>query len=668
MYKQRLIVLTSILFLGVMVLTWRLYDMQIADGQQYRKIGEKLLETVEISNSCRGSILDRNGAVLAYDLPCYDFCLDYRLITDNKLWRKRQIRKIRKRQKISLKEATKVFEKRKNYTLNTLSKEMAFEVGQDLDYSIQKTISKVKRIRKIVGKRVRGEVIVHPILTGISESDAQDLKDVIKAGKTVGLKMVPSHKRFYPQKEIAAHIIGYVGPIFKEDVQKFNKKKSEADYATRIRDNYRAGDVIGKIGVESMCENILRPRRGYKFLRDGEIIDHGKPPVAGNDVKLTIDIRLQKKLTDLLRNTHYTADHENPRVGQSYRGSIVVVDVKTGEILALVSNPTFDLNTCRKNYNQLLEKGVPLLQRKYPLVHRAAGGKFPPASTVKPFVAIAGLKNNAITVNSEVDCTGYTMRMRNGKKILRCWKRSGHGPIDLHRAVRSSCNVYFTTISKRIGHQRLTDWLGYYGFGQPVGTGLPEETSGTLGTVDWLRRNRPRQARIKSNKWYISVGQGIFSVSPLQVANGYAALARGGVWCPAHILDQNSRNNSLLKFKQIKPRNLNISPNHISVLHRAMYEVTTRGTARRGFKNEGPALPFLVCAKTGTAQNNVPGQNIKDVNHSWFAGFAPYRNPQIAIAVMIENGGSGGVVAGPIAKKAMRICHELGYITGGGSN
>ena len=650
-----------------MVLTWRLYDMQITDGNRYREVGEKLLETIDISNSCRGRILDRNGVILAIDQPCHDFCLDYRLLTNNKLWRKRQIRKIKKREKLSLKEATELFEARKNNTLE-LGKTLAQEVQQNFQESIDKTIANVKRIRKIVGKRVRGEVIAHPILTGLSESDAQDVKEMIDQNETVGLRVVPSHKRFYPQHEIAAHIIGYVGPVFKEDVARFNKKKDEADFATRVRENYRAGDVLGKVGVENMCENILRPRRGYKILRNGNVIDPGKPAIPGKDVALTIDIKLQKKLTDLLRDSHYTSDHNNPRVGQSYRGSIVVVNVRTGEILAMVSNPTYDLNTCRKLYNQLLEKGIPILARKYPLVHRAAGGKFPPASTVKPFVAIAGLKNNAVSVNSEIDCTGYTMRLRSGKKLLRCWNRSGHGPIDLHRAVRSSCNVYFTTISKRIGHNRLTDWLGYYGFGKSVGTGLPEETTGTLGTMEWLRRNRPRQASIKSNKWYISVGQGIFSVSPLQVANAYAALARGGTWKPAHILSSESRQNSLLNFQPPKPRDLDISPNHISVLHRAMHEVTTRGTARRGFKNEGAPLPFLVCAKTGTAQNNIPGQNIKDVNHSWFAGFAPYRNPEIAIAVMIENGGSGGTTAGPIAKKAMRICHELGYITSGGEN
>ena len=649
------------LILGVSVLTWRAWQMQITQGEQAREQAAAMLNNIDILDARRGQILDRNGVLLANETPCYDLCFDYRLISENKRWRKKQIRKIARAEKISRKQAADIFDRRVRNTrkfANSLARKMSYNLKE----RVEKKIAKIKRIRKRVGKPIRDEFMFHPLLPGISKKQAFKIREFINRGETVGLKLTPSTKRLYPCKQIAAHIIGYVGPVYKEETDRYNISKEQANFTKRLRENYRTGDTIGKTGVEKMCENQLRPRRGYKILRKGEIIDPGIKPKAGQNIKLTIDIDLQERLTALLMSYSYSQINAksgvHPFDGEPYRGSIVIIDVKTGDILAMVSTPTYNLQTTRENYDQLLETGVPAIERRYPLIHRAAGRKLPPASTVKPFVAVAGLSSNQLNPTELINCPGYTHRTRSGSKILKCWRYrlGGHGHINLRKAIKSSCNPYFAKISNRLGLDTLAMWFDKFGFGRSPLTGLPEETSGRVPDQAWLDENRPADARAPSAKWFMSVGQGYFSASPLQVANAYAALARGGDWMSANIV---------LGAKKIRKQN-HIRDEYISMVHEAMHAVIHErgGTARAAFA-KGQSLGIEFCGKTGTGQNRIPGIEGFAPNHAWFAGFGPYRNPEIAIAVIIENGGSGGKIAGPVAKEALLICQDLGYLSQG---
>jgi len=403
--------------------------------------------------------------------------------------------------------------------------------------------------------------------------------------------------------------------------------------------------------VEKMCEERLRGRRGYRVYRAGEVVD-SEPAQPGADVHLTVDVQLQEA----------TAAAFVQGKGDE-TGAVVVLDVQSGDVLAMVSIPTYDLNRYheRDYYRRLSGELV-----SPPLLHRALKLMCAPGSTAKPVAALAALGAGRITQHTIFECIGGRFPHPQAPK---CWIGSlggEHGAIDLIEGLRYSCNVYFDHVGDVLGPDRLTEWYRRFGFGRRPGTGLPDEKAGVVLTDELSRKLANRDMNV-GDAWQMAIGQGTFSATPLQVANAMATIARGGVFLSPVI--------SLEGGPQRERWDLPLSPDAVAAVHEGMRQVVHhhRGTAHRYL--DGPeldALGFEFCGKTGTAQvppqwidsdgDGRADQVVRSGDHAWFAGFAPAGNPQIAFAVLVEYAGSGGSNAGPIALDIVRICRDFGYI------
>ncbi|MCK5113828.1 MAG: hypothetical protein KAR11_03610 [Phycisphaerae bacterium] len=707
----------------------RLVDMQLFCGQRYRDAATLSREEVELlpnkrTTGQRGQILDRNNRILAEDRPCHDLHLQYQFLVSDPKWVAKQVREIAAEQGLNMKvgfeadQAREVYDQRAANTWE-LARLLASFRGVDLDKTVSRIKRRTQRWQAARDRRGGGQIaerkMSHPVVTGLDTNDVSLFYS--NADKIVAASLVPGHKRVYPQGEIASHIIGITGLVTKGDKENWNLTDDELRGRQwvsggsfrwfdleRRRHNYFDADSIGKMGVEKAAELWLRPKRGYRLSpRPGEVSAQVLPE-PGRDVQLTIDIELQRRITEMLADKGYT-------------GSVAVVSVDSREILALVSFPTYDLNTYRRDYNKLagiipklpdkptLEEREKYNQAKIdamrsrtylPLTNRAVAAYQPPGSAVKPVVALAGMTDGKISPHSELTCTGKNTLARNGKP--RCWigrapHNSAHGPLDVVQALKVSCNIFFVKVGQALGHQRLCYWLGEFGYGKLSRTGLPEEKPGVVGTAEWLRKNRDR-GPVPSDKWYMSIGQGTFDASPLQVANAIATIAAGGEFQSPLLMVPRIEKPlielrwdfvaSLSPEKQAKisttPERLSyklpLSPQHVAAVHDGMYKVVNEdgGTAFKHW-NVGDPLQFKVCGKTGTAQasghkidTNGDGRRdtiVRQGSHAWFAGFSPHNRPQVAIAVVIDYApGGGGAYAAPIGKEVFRICEELEYING----
>lgn len=657
MYKRRLIILLCFFAAGVVVLVTRLGWMQLVRGDYYRGEAEKSLRSVELLDSSRGRILDRTGRVLAVDEACFDFCLDYRLISGNARWRRSRIRQIRKdigkSGDGSGASAEKMFGRRVDYTLN-LARRLAAEFGGDVDRRIERIIRKVGMIRRTVGRTVREERIAHVVVAGLDEQTAGGLRELMAGGKTVGARIRPSHRRTYPCRDSACHVIGVTGPVYREDAEKHNLRADEASWLRRSMTNYLPGDTIGRTGVERAAERRLRPKRGYISYSAPGVVAETVAARKGDDVRLSIDILLQRRLEQVFDGTGHT-------------GAIVVLDVATGEILAMVSRPGYDLNEYWRRYRELSRD-----RRNLPLVPRAVSAAYAPGSTMKPITALAALGEGAINLNTLIHCDGSNPRSSQG--IPHCWIHEynvGHGSLNVVEALCHSCNVFFVEAAHRLGAASLSKWFRFFGFGASPNTGLPSEKGGGAGSEAWMRSHFGR-GYVPSDAWFMAIGQGAVHGTCLQVCAAMGAIARDGVYISPRLF--------LTGGPAPLVRRLQLAESHLKAVRKGMYQVVndSRGTAYKSWRT-GPSLSVVVCGKTGTAE--VPPMRVdsdgdgrvtsadrivKEGAHAWFAGFAPYRHPRISFAVLVEYAGSGGKNAAPVAKETVRWCGRMGYLSGSG--
>lgn len=436
--------------------------------------------------------------------------------------------------------------------------------------------------------------------------------------------------RFYPLKKQFSHLIGYVGRI----------NQAELNQIDEI--NYQGSNYIGKIGIEKFYEDSLHGKVGYEQVEtnvNGKVVRtiFKQAPISGNKLVLTIDSRLQKVAYDALKGSE---------------GSAVLIDVKNGGVLALVSRPSFNPN--------LFTNGIPakqfnkLLFSQYrPLFHRAIRGLYPPASTVKPFVAIAGLEKSIVVPQFAIYDPGW-YQIPGVKHRYRDWKRTGHGVTNIKRAIMVSCDTYFYGLGAKLGINNLAETLKKFGFGKKTGIDLPEELSGLMPDPIWKRQ-------IKKMSWFpgdtiiTSIGQGFMLASPLQLANAVSILSQKGEGYQPHLLlNTIDEHGQITHFKPIKHPPVQLTePNYWDVVHEAMQAVieNNEGTGARFGRNAF----YKVAGKTGTAQVFALSQNdhnkktiisnkmLKD--HSWFIAFAPVENPQVAVATMVEHDTTASQVA-----------------------
>lgn len=584
--------LLSLVLFGIII--FRLVMLQIVEFEHFDSLSNRNRVDIEPLPPQRGLIYDRNGVLLAENIP-------------------------------------------------TFSLELIPEKVQNLD----ETIAELAELLSLTAEDIDAfneRRIRHRAFEEIVVRNQLNQREValfsVNRHRFPGVDVVGRLIRHYPQGPLFAHAVGYVGRINQQETQVID------------RQNYKGTLQIGKTGVEKQYEDLLHGTVGYRQVEtnvQGRTVRElfSEPATAGQDLYLHLDINLQQAAAEALGD---------------YNGSVVVLDTKNGGVLALVSKPDYNPNSfvngiSVKEYAELRDS------IDQPLFNRALRGHYPPGSTFKPFVALAGLELNVVTQQSRTYCPGFYSLPGNTHRY-RCWKRVGHGHVDLKSAMAESCDVYFYDLAHAIGIDRLHGFLDLFGFGHQTGVDIPGESKGLSPSREW-KRNQRNQAWYPGETLISGIGQGFNQMTPIQLAHATATLGMmGTVYTPQLVRATKTDNDEgmqLLGVQQADSLPIQKSSHWQSVIE-SMVEVVhgKRGTAR----HIGTDLPFQFAGKTGTAQVFGIAQDAKyDAellakklhDHALFVAFAPAVDPEIAIAVVVENGGSGSATAAPIARKLIDV-------------
>ncbi|BCZ96982.1 TPA: penicillin-binding protein 2 [Legionella pneumophila] len=593
--RFRLNLLIAILIILSLILILRLAFLQISEFKRYQTLSLKNQMSVIPIAPPRGVILDRNGVLLAENIPVYVLEITPERVKDMK------------------------------QTLTKLRELIPSITDEDID-SFNKT-------------RLQNRSFV-PIPIKLKLSQEEVATFASNQYHFPGVSIKARLMRHYPLGEITAHALGYVGRI---NIQELKQVDST---------NYRATNFIGKAGIEKYYEDILHGKVGYQMVetdvsgRTLRIINKVNPH-SGAKLYLSIDARLQEAAYNALKDK---------------RGAVVVINSRNGEVLAMVSSPSFDPNifvsgVSKSDYKVLSNA----LQR--PLFNRAVRGVYPPASTIKPFVGLAGLDKGFITTTTEIYDPGK-YKLPTSSHVYRDWKKTGHGVINFKRAITVSCDTFFYQLGNKMGISNIEDMLVKFGLGQLTHVDLHEEANGVIPSARWKRQT-------KGVSWYpgdtliSAIGQGFMLATPLQMANATASLSQHGQRFRPHLLIKtvNSDTNETEEYKPFEeyPVSLRDEANWDVVID-AMHSVLTsnEGTGYRFGRNP----PYPVAGKTGTAQvysgrqyekakyEDIP-EHLRD--NSLFIAFTPVEKPEIAIAVVVEN----DTIASTVARKVLDTYYQL---------
>jgi len=466
-------------------------------------------------------------------------------------------------------------------------------------------------------------------------SDEEVARFAINRHRFPGVELEAELVRHYPNDALAAHAIGYVGRI------------SKAELGSVDPEQYQGSSNIGKSGIEGYYEKRLHGDVGVERVETnaaGRVLRtlEREPPKPGEDLQLSLDMDLQRTAKDSLGER---------------AGSVIAMVPDTGEILAMVSKPSFDPNLFATGIG--LEAYQALQQQaNRPLFHRSINGQYPPASTIKPFVALAGLTTETREPDDTIECTGrYTLP--NVDHVWQGWKRWGHGEMNLKQAVAQSCDIYFYDLAYDLGIQGIHDKLGPFGFGRKTGIDLSGEDTGILPSKTWKKRN-------KGEPWYhgetliTGIGQGFTLSTPLQLARATAIMANQGEPITPHLFQKPASSETGNGDDKQNPMLDSVSDEDWQHIHASMVEVMhgDKGTARSSGRNAA----YRIAGKTGTSQvfGLGPDQEYNEEelprhlhDHGLFVAFAPADDPQIAVAVVVEHGGSGSTAAAPVARDVL---------------
>ena len=505
------------------------------------------------------------------------------------------------------------------------------EDAPNLDATIEKLSAVVKITPEVIRKALEDAADVRtrydPVK--IREEAPWDEVAVVEAHQEdlPGAIIEPEHLRRYPYGGLASHQFGYIGKVSQSQ-----RKKEQTDL----------GMLIGQSGLEKIYDKLLRGVAGRRMIQVNaagrKVKDLGiEEPRPGTDIYLTIDLDAQKAAEDGLG---------------SMAGAVVAMDPNTGEILALASHPTYDPNLFPRGISP--KDWVRLMNDpSHPMYNRAIQSVYPPGSTFKIIVSLAGLESGVIKLDDKVPCKGFLM---SGRHSFRCWKKGGHGSVSFHQALVESCDVYFYTMGDRIGWDRVAEYARKLGFGSLTGILLPDEKPGLIPTTEW-KKKRTGEAWYPGDTYINSIGQGYIQVSPIQACQMISVVANGGRFYRPMLLKQ-TRNRETGDVEVFSPEQINsvtLDPKTLWEVRSALAGVVNEpgGTAHKA------ATPLaIVAGKTGTAQviaQKVAGRKLSEEtqDHAWFVAFAPVENPKIAVAVVVEHGGHGGSAAAPIAKKVI---------------
>jgi penicillin-binding protein 2 len=492
-----------------------------------------------------------------------------------------------------------------------------------------------RRFKKLLDESRNFESL--PIRTRLSDEEVA--KFAAQRFRFPGVEIKARLFRNYPYGPLGSHVIGYIGRINQSEKERIEDSDDDS--------NYRGTEYIGKLGVEQSYEQQLHGLTGVDQVETsagGRAVRrlHSNPATPGNTVALALDIKLQKMVEDLFGDR---------------RGALVAIEPKTGEVLAFVSKPTFDPNLFVEGIDS--ENWAALNESPdKPLLNRALRGTYPPGSTYKPFMALAGLETGKRTPNQTISDPGYYMF---GGHRFRDDKEGGHGAVDMYRSIVQSCDTYYYMLANDMGVDAMYAQMQPLGFGQLTGIDIFGESRGILPSTEWKRRayKKPEQKR-----WYagetisLGIGQGYNSFTMLQLAHATATLANNGLKMKPHlvreVIDIVTRARQPVALQPVSQ--LDVKPANIAVVKHAMVGVTIEGTSATSFKG----AQYESAGKTGTAQVVQIKQNEKydaskiderHRDHALYMAFAPAENPQIALAMVVENAGFGAQSAAPIARR-----------------
>lgn len=590
-FRNRTIVLGSIIFLMLCGLAWRMMYLQIDLHEKYRDLSENNRIQLKPIAPNRGLIYDRNGVLLAENVPAYSL---------------------------------------------TLVPERVRDLEQTIAY-LDQLIGISERHREQFEKRRKyRRRPFEPVVLRHKLSEDEIARIQVNRSFLPGVDVEARLVRHYPQGDTFAHVLGYVARINQKEQQKLDEDED-------TKRQYSASRYIGKIGIERRYERDLHGQVGYQKVETnarGRILRviEQTDPVPGDDITLQLDTRLQK-----------LAEKEM----QGYRGALVAIDIASGGIISLYSNPSYDPNLfvtgiSHKDYSSL--RNNPDL----PLFDRTRRGQYPPASTLKPFVGLAMLDANITSWDEQIHDPGW-YQLPNDKRVYRDWKRRGHGLVNMETAIVQSCDTYFYETAVRTGIDTLSPFLAQFGFGRDMTLDVNNTLTGLLPTRDWKRAHN-------GSFWYagdtvnLGIGQGYMLATPLQLATATAVLANRGKWVTPRLIYAHNDELDTIPHPDIPDIKLQ-NEQHWDRMFRAMEKVISspRGTARR----LRARLKYPIAGKSGTAQvvgikqneeydSEALQERLRD--HALFIAFAPVEKPEIAIAVVIENGESAGRTAGPIAQ------------------
>ncbi|KAB0286385.1 penicillin-binding protein 2 [Vibrio fortis] len=480
-----------------------------------------------------------------------------------------------------------------------------------------------------------------PILTQLTEDQVAVFS--VNQHKFPGVEVTGTLKRFYPYGDVLTHVIGYVSRINDRDMRRLVREEKDA--------NYQATRDIGKLGIERYYEDILHGTAGYQEVEvnsRGRVIRTLKfvPAIPGKDIVLNLDIDLQLYVHKLL---------------DGRRGSAVVLDPDDNGVLAMVSSPSYDPNAfvhgiSSKGYNALLN------DKNRPLVNRATLGIYPPASTIKPFIAVAALQEGVITPNTTRNDPGYWKIPNSKTKPFRDWLRWGHGTVDIVKAIEESVDTFFYQIAFDMGIDRLSSWMMMFGFGDYTGIDIYEESKANMPTRDW-KMARHRVPWYQGDTIPVGIGQGYWTATPMQIAKATSVLVHEGEVIAPHLLRATIENGQPLETQSlsdietyppitgVKQRFWDIGKEGMKLVNHGR-----KGTARRAFQN----MSYLTAGKSGTAQvfglkedeeynADEIAEHLRD--HALFTGFAPLDDPKAIVTIVLENAGGGSSNGGPVVRR-----------------
>jgi penicillin-binding protein 2 len=593
--RFRLNLLATLIIIMSLVLILRLANLQISEFKKYQTLAlQNQMNVIPIAPP-RGVVLDRNGVLLAENIPVY-----------------------------------------------------VLEIIPEHVKNIKKTIARLRELIPSISdediesfnrsRQQKRSFVPIPIKVKLTQEEVALF--ATNQHRFSGVSIKARLMRYYPHGEITAHTVGYVGRMNLQELQ-------QADPA-----NYRATNFIGKSGVEKYYENLLHGKVGYQTVetdvsgRTIRVINKVYPQ-SGKKLYLSMDIRLQKAVYDALKGK---------------RGAAVVIDASNGEVLAIASSPTFDPNLfvsgiSQKDYKTLSGS----LQR--PLFNRAVRGVYPPASTLKPFIGLAGLDKGYVSPKYAIFDSGK-FKLPNSSHVYKDWKKMGHGIINFKRAITVSCDTYYYQLGNKMGISVIEDMLMQFGFGQSTHIDINEETSGVVASPRWKKHS-------KGLGWYpgdtviSAIGQGYMLATPLQMANATAAISQHGRRFRPHLLLKtvNSDNEQEKKHPPFEEYPISLKDDsNWDVVIEAMRNVITsnEGTGHRFGSN----TPYSVAGKTGTAQvysgkqyEKAKYEDIPEAlrDNSLFVAFSPVKKSKVAIAVVIEN----DFIASSVARKILDSYYQL---------